>query len=180
MQRRFRHRPQTHSSSAEEVVDQRMDKLRVSIVKIMTKSRKLTLFLAAFVFFAYGTIVGHYQVFPFQFLNQGVQYVKNTIRKSENFVQVSFVKSKLKNSSKFDWADQFLVERLQFSESGELNNFQVLRTSIENFGNEKLAYLNFSNGLLIAYAHAMGRAHGMGRGIGIGIGIGMGIGIGNQ
>jgi len=118
----------------------------------MTKSRKLTLFLAAFVFFAYGTIVGHYQVFPFQFLNQGVQYVKNTIRKSENFVQVSFVKSKLKNSSKFDWADQFLVERLQFSESGELNNFQVLRTSIENFGNEKLAYLNFSNGLLIAYA----------------------------
>jgi|TARA_B100000315_G_scaffold152872_1_gene141676 hypothetical protein len=105
--------------------------------------------------FSYGTAVGAYRIFPFEMIKTISLFVTDHFDNSSQQVQIVEGRLVDAGNQNFDVSsfEQHIINDIPFAFDVQLNNFEILRSNYSNVKhNERLAYLNFNNGLLELYS----------------------------
>ncbi len=104
--------------------------------------------------FSYGTIVGAYQLFPFAPIRTTVKYVGDL---RTNLDELSRVTNDYSADSNSEYSIspfiEYNIEKIEYSYDVRLNNFDIYRNDYTELDKiDRLAYLDFNNGLLSVYS----------------------------
>ena len=111
--------------------------------------------LVVLVAFSYGAAVGRYLLFPFYPIQASVKYISdirsNIIDKSKNIIDDYSMDSN--SESLISPFIQYNIDDIEYSNDTRFNNFDIYRHDyIELDKIDRLAYLDFDNGLLSVYS----------------------------
>ncbi len=103
--------------------------------------------------FSYGAVVGVYQLFPYRAIRASVKYVNDI---QNNIDRLRNITDNYSTDSNIDTVVspfmQYNIDHVEYSYDARLNNFDIYRhdyTALDKI--DRLAYLDFDNGLLSVY-----------------------------
>ena len=104
--------------------------------------------------FSYGTVVGAYRLFPFAPIRTTVKYIGDLKTNLDELSGVTIDYSADSNSEySISPFIEYNIEKIEYNHDARLNNFDIYRNDYTELDKiDRLAYLDFNNGLLSVYS----------------------------
>ena len=104
--------------------------------------------------FSYGTVVGAYQLFPFASMRTTLRYIEDLRTSQEKLSKVTNDYSADSNGEySISPFIEYNIEKIEYNIDARLNNFDIYRNDYTELNKiDRLAYLDFNNGLLSVYS----------------------------